>query len=89
MKEVLHLAFERAGGIDYLVQQAKEEPKAFMGLLARIVPAQVAVSIEHSFDLGNAMIEAHENQQRLNAMQTIEQIPETPTTHKPLITKED
>ena len=38
MKEVIHLAFQRAGGIDYLVRQAEAEPKAFMGLLGKIVP---------------------------------------------------
>ena len=66
MKEILHLAFQRAGGIDYLVKQSVEEPKAFMGLLARIVPATVAVSITHDINLGEAMQIAATNAQRLN-----------------------
>ena len=32
---------DRAGGEDYLLEQATANPKAFMSLLARIIPAQV------------------------------------------------
>ncbi|MGE0258102.1 MAG: hypothetical protein AB7H71_14455 [Alphaproteobacteria bacterium] len=38
---MLITALDRAGGEDYLVQQARENPKAFMSLLARLVPTQV------------------------------------------------
>tara|TARA_R110000822_G_scaffold257046_1_gene382715 strand:+ start:1241 stop:1558 length:318 start_codon:yes stop_codon:yes gene_type:complete len=91
IKSAVEQAFKTINGKNNagLIQLAKDEPKVFYSLVARCIPAAVAVSVTHQFDLGNAMIEAHENQQRLNAMQTIEQIPETPTTHKPLITKED
>lgn len=34
-------ALVQAGGVDYLVRQASEEPKAFIGLLGRIVPREV------------------------------------------------
>src|ERR1044071_8562072 len=34
-------ALDRAGGEDYLVQQAQDNPKAFMSLLGRILPTQV------------------------------------------------
>ena len=90
MKEILHLAFERAGGVDYLVRQSKEEPKAFMALLARIVPAQVAVSIHHQFDLGEAMQIAANNAKRLNAQRdtpkTIDITPEVqPNMLKPKV----
>ena len=89
MKDILHLAFERAGGVDYLVKQSKAEPKAFMALLGRIVPTQVAVSISHEFNLLAAMNEANNNAQRLNdAINTIDVTPETLNTPKPLITKD-
>ena len=32
---------DRAGGEDYLLQQATANPKTFMSLLARIIPTQV------------------------------------------------
>ena len=68
MKEILHLAFERAGGVDYLVKQAHAEPKAFLALLGWIVPAQVALDLAVSFDLGAAMLENQRNLDRLNSM---------------------
>jgi hypothetical protein len=77
MKEILHLAFERAGGVDYLVEQSRAEPKAFMALLGRIVPVQVALDLAVSFDLGAAMLENQRNLDRLNAM-TIDHEPGTP-----------
>ena len=76
MKEVLHLAFERAGGVDYLVKQAHAEPKAFMALLGRIVPAQVALDLAVTFDLGAAMLENQRNLDRLNSM-TIDHHPDS------------
>ena len=79
MKDILHLAFERAGGVDYLVKQSAEEPKAFMALLGRIVPTQVAVSISHEFNLLAAMNEANNNARRLNdTSNTIDVTPEPP-----------
>ena len=32
---------DRAGGEDYLLRQADQEPKAFMALLGRVLPMQV------------------------------------------------
>jgi hypothetical protein len=77
MKEIIHLAFERAGGVNYLVAQAHAEPKAFMGLLGRIVPVQVALDLAVHFDLGAAMLENQRNLDRLNTL-TIDHEPDTP-----------
>jgi hypothetical protein len=89
MKEIIHLAFERAGGVDYLVEQARSEPKAFMGLLGRIVPNEVRLDVLVALDLGSAMLENERNLQRLNSV-TIDAIPETPNdVTKPLITKDN
>ena len=88
MKEILHLAFERAGGVDYLVKQSKEEPKAFMALLGRIVPAQVSLDISVSLDLGKALEDAEKNRARLNALHTIDVTPEPVPSAKSLITND-
>lgn len=34
-------ALDRKGGADYLVEQAEQNPKAFLSLLARVLPLQV------------------------------------------------
>ena len=78
MKEVIHLAFQRAGGIDYLVRQAEAEPKAFMGLLGKIVPNEVRLDVAVALNLGHEMQVAADNLARLNRhndMRTIEAVP--------------
>lgn len=75
MKEVIHLAFQRAGGIDYLVRQAEAEPKAFMGLLGKIVPNEVRLDVAVALNLGHEMQVASDNLKRLNDMRTIEAVP--------------
>ena len=69
MKEILHLAFQRAGGVDYLVRQAEAEPKAFMALLGKIVPNEVRLDVSVALNLGAAMVE---NQLNLDRLQVIE-----------------
>ena len=85
MKEVIHLAFERAGGVRYLVRQAEAEPKAFMGLLGRIVPNEVRLDVLVALDLGKAMIENQKNLDTLNAP-PIDVTPSKPAS--PLVTEE-
>jgi len=95
IKEVLHVAFNKAGGCDYLVRQAEENPKAFMALLARCIPAQVAVDLSVKLDLGQALIDAEANRQRISE-QIIDMTPvsiedsaiQQPELTKPLKTKE-
>ena len=65
MKECIELAFQKSGGIDYLMKVAAEDHKTFCGLLARIVPASVAVSISHKFDLGQAMIDGQKRKESM------------------------
>lgn len=89
MKEILHLAFERAGGVDYLVKQSKAEPKAFMALLGRMVPAQVSVDVAHHINLGAEILKARENLDKLRVDNPtmIDITPETPTTPSPKLLK--
>jgi hypothetical protein len=93
MKEIIHLAFSRAGGVDYLVEQARSEPKAFMGLLGKIVPNEVRLDVAVALNLGQAMID---NQLNLDRLQVIEgnviATDDTPTHESPakvLITKDN
>src|SRR4051812_29449234 len=41
VREMVRTALEQAGGADYLLAQATENPKAFMSLVGRLIPAQV------------------------------------------------
>ena len=44
-------ALKRAGGIDYLVTQASENPTAFLTLVGKVMPLQVA----HEGNIGQAV----------------------------------
>ncbi len=41
VKEAVLAALEKAGGVEYLVQQAKDNPSAFMTLVGKVIPLQV------------------------------------------------
>lgn len=41
VKDMITAALDKAGGIDYLVKQASENPKAFLSLVGRVIPVQV------------------------------------------------
>lgn len=41
LKQMILDALDDAGGVKYLTRQAKKNPKAFLALLARVLPLQV------------------------------------------------
>jgi hypothetical protein len=41
VKEMILAALEKAGGVDYLVAQADENPTAFMSLVGKVLPLQL------------------------------------------------
>lgn len=41
LKDMILKALDEAGGVQYLVTQAHDNPKAFMSLLGRVLPLQV------------------------------------------------
>ncbi|MBV8800991.1 MAG: hypothetical protein JO208_14440, partial [Alphaproteobacteria bacterium] len=49
MRQMIHTAFIKAGikagGVSYLVKQSRLNPKAFMGLVGKIVPTQIDATI--------------------------------------------
>lgn len=46
VKEAIESAFQKAGGDEYLLQQAKENPAAFLTLLGKILPRDMNVALE-------------------------------------------
>jgi hypothetical protein len=46
MKEMILEAFEKAGGAEWLAKQADENPVAFMGLLGKLLPSDIALSAQ-------------------------------------------
>ncbi len=47
IKSMVTEALEKAGGVDYLVKQAKETPGPFMALVGKLLPMQVSGDIVH------------------------------------------
>jgi len=56
VKDMVIKALDKAGGVDYLVEQARENPTAFMSLVGKVIPSQHNISgnITHT----HALIEA-------------------------------
>lgn len=45
VKEAIEAAFQGVGGAEFLMQQAQENPVAFMTLLGKIIPSQVQAEV--------------------------------------------
>jgi len=54
VKEAIATAFEKAGGVDYLVQVAKDDPRVFCALLAKIIPTEVKAEV----NVAGALVDA-------------------------------
>jgi hypothetical protein len=46
LKEMILGALQGAGGMKYLIQQAKDNPAAFLALVGKIVPRDIKAEIE-------------------------------------------
>ncbi|RWO34747.1 MAG: hypothetical protein EOS10_00135 [Mesorhizobium sp.] len=46
IKDAVQEAFEKAGGVNYLVQLAKDDPRTFCGLIGRVIPLQVEGNLD-------------------------------------------
>jgi hypothetical protein len=42
IKDMIVQALDKAGGVDYLVKQAQTSPTAFLGLVGKVLPMQLA-----------------------------------------------
>ena len=54
LKDMILGALDDAGGQDYLLRQADENPVAFMMLLGKVIPKEIDAKLEHS---GKVIIE--------------------------------
>ncbi len=54
VRQAIEQAFERAGGVEWLIRLAEEDPKAFATLLARLVPSDVRIERQPVYKLVNA-----------------------------------
>tara|TARA_R110000850_G_C9837114_1_gene453927 strand:+ start:228 stop:593 length:366 start_codon:yes stop_codon:yes gene_type:complete len=85
VKEAVEFAFNKVNGSNSqgLIELSKSNPAIFYSLVAKCIPAAVAVSVTHQFDLGEAMMIASERAARLNkpdTPNTIEHIPDDDDT---------
>ena len=48
MRRMVEGALAAVGGQQYLERQAEENPKAFIPLLAKLIPTQVQAEVEHT-----------------------------------------
>lgn len=46
LRDMIRKALDKAGGLDYLVNQAHENPKAFLALLSKIIPAEIHATLD-------------------------------------------
>ena len=51
VKELIRGALDEAGGQAYLVQQAKDNPTAFLALVGKILPKDINAKIEGTINL--------------------------------------
>lgn len=55
LKEMILNALGAAGGEEYLVRQAKENPTAFMTLVGKVLPLQVAGEMDHKVKVSGSL----------------------------------
>lgn len=57
VKEAVLAALDKAGGVDYLVTQAEENPTAFLTLVGKVLPLQVIGDKSNPLSVAVQMIE--------------------------------
>lgn len=55
IKDMVAQALDRAGGVDYLIAQAEENPTAFLTLVGKVIPLQVAGQLDHNVKVSGAL----------------------------------
>lgn len=45
IKDMIRMALDKVGGLDYFVRQAKENPTAFMSLIGKTIPSDVQMTV--------------------------------------------
>lgn len=60
IKEMVEGALADAGGRDYLVKQARKNPKAFLALVGKLIPRDLNVSAEVRHTLVDLIAASHQ-----------------------------
>lgn len=55
IKEMVVEALDRAGGVEYLLLQSIDNPTAFLTLVGKTLPLQVAGGLEHNVKVSGAL----------------------------------
>jgi hypothetical protein len=50
IREMIHRALEELGGVKYLVEQGRTEPRAFLALLRAVIPKQIEAEVGSSLE---------------------------------------
>ena len=78
LKEAIEESFANVGGAEYLTQMAQLEPKAYLTLLAKILPAKIEADInvfqgaqlverlQQGRALASQQLEHHDDEQRVH-----------------------
>ncbi len=45
IKDMIVQALDKAGGVDYLLEQSEKNPQAFMGLVGKVLPMQLDANV--------------------------------------------
>jgi hypothetical protein len=55
LKDMILSALSGVGGVDYLIAQASENPTAFLTLIGKVLPLQVAGDFDHQVTVKGAL----------------------------------
>ena len=55
IKEMVVEALDKAGGVEYLLTQATANPTAFLRLVGKTLPLQVAGELDHNVKISGAL----------------------------------
>ena len=47
VKEAILQAFDKLGGVEYLVEVGKDNPQVFLSILAKVLPKEVVAEVTH------------------------------------------
>ena len=70
MKSAILEAFERAGGADYLTMLAKDEPRTFVTLLAKVLPNE-NINENRNVDVTEMTARLHEGRDRVARLRVV------------------
>lgn len=72
VKEMIETALTNAGGVSYLEEQARENPKAFMALVGKIIPAKIDLDVKvMSEEVVGTLAKRRQQMQQLRSMRDV------------------